>query len=50
MSNKKAGKIFIELDGELTDISTLDKEDYEEFLEMMHRLRVAYITIIKPAL
>ena len=36
MSNKKAGRIFIELDGEITDISTLEKEDYEDFLEMMH--------------
>jgi len=46
MSNKKFGRIFIELDGDLTDISGLDKEDYEDFLEMIHRLRIAYITTI----
>ena len=30
-------------DGEPVKIRDLDRSDYEAFLEMMHRLRIAYI-------
>jgi len=44
--NKKAGAIYIELDGELTNITELDREEYEQFLEIMEKLRIAYNILI----
>lgn len=41
----KFGKIMIEVDGVLTDITTLPRPQYERLLEMMNQLRLAYITI-----
>jgi len=32
-------------DNKQTDIQDLEKEDYEAFLELVHRLRLAYIVI-----
>jgi len=43
---KKAGAIYIELDGELTNITELDREEYEQFLEIMEKLRIAYNVLI----
>ena len=37
------------LDGELTNITSLDREDYEQFLEITHALRLSYITLMKQA-
>ena len=44
--NKKTGAIYIELDGELTNITELDREEYEQFLEIMEKLRIAYNVLI----
>ena len=44
--NKKAGAIYIELDGKLTNITELDQEEYEQFLEIMEKLRIAYNVLI----
>ena len=41
----KLGKMFIEVDGVLTDITALPKPQYERFLEIMNQLRLAYIAI-----
>ena len=38
----KLGNIFIEKDGILTNINTLDRQEYEIFLEMMQALIIAY--------
>lgn len=48
----KLKRIYIEVeddDGntELSNIRDLDKKDYEQFLEMMHGLRLAYITSMR---
>ena len=42
-------KIQVELDnnGEMINISDLPKEQYEKFLELIHALRMAYISISK---
>ena len=41
----KFGKIMIEVDGILTDVTTLPRPQYERFLEMMNQLRIAYIAL-----
>lgn len=38
--------VFVEIDGKLIPIRELRKIEYEEFLDGMHKLRLAYITII----
>lgn len=40
------GKVFVEVDGKLTNINELTKEEYETFLERMHLIRVAHIATI----
>ena len=47
MSDKKAKRIFVEIDDELVNITDLDREDYEDFLEIMHKLRMVYITTVR---
>ena len=32
--------------GELTNITELDREEYEQFLEIMEKLRIAYNVLI----
>lgn len=54
MGNIKIKGIYTELENEhghiqLINIRELDKEDYEHFLEMMHGLRLAYITSMRKA-
>jgi len=40
-------KIMIETkNGEFVNITDLPKEQYEQFLELMHQIRIAYISII----
>ncbi len=39
--------VFVEIDGKSIPISELPKIEYEEFLEDMHRLRLAYIAVGK---
>lgn len=48
MSNLKLKGIYVKLeteDGEIKDvhISDLDREDYEDFLETINKIRMAYI-------
>ena len=38
--------VFVEIDGKLIPIRELPKIEYEEFLEVMHRLRLAYISVV----
>ncbi|MHB8762581.1 MAG: hypothetical protein ACYC6J_09430 [Coriobacteriia bacterium] len=38
--------VFVEIDGKPIPIRELPKIEYEEFLEGMHRLRLAYITVV----
>lgn len=52
MSKVKLKGVYVELENEeghiqMTHIRELDKEDYEQFLEMMHGLRLAYITSMR---
>lgn len=52
MSKVKLKGIYAELEDEngntqMTHIRELDREDYEQFLEMMHGLRLAYITSMR---
>jgi hypothetical protein len=52
MSKVKLKGIYVELENEeghiqMTSIRDLDKEDYEQFLEMMHGLRLAYISMMR---
>ena len=52
MSKNKLKGIYIEVENESNEtemihIRELDKEDYENFLEMMHGLRLAYITSMR---
>ena len=52
MSKNKLKGIYIEVETESNEtemihIRELDKEDYENFLEMMHGLRLAYITSMR---
>jgi hypothetical protein len=41
----KFGKMMIEVDGVMTDITTLPRPQYERFLELMNQLRIVYITL-----
>jgi hypothetical protein len=46
MEEKLFTKIMVEIKGGvMVNITDLPKEHYEEFLELMHKLRLAYITI-----
>lgn len=52
MSKNRLKGIYIEVETESNEtemihIRDLDKEDYENFLEMMHGLRLAYITSMR---
>lgn len=38
--------VFVEIDGKPIPIRELSKIEYEEFLDGMHRLRLAYISIV----
>ena len=38
--------VFVEIDGKLIPIREMPKIEYEEFLEGMHRLRLAYISVV----
>lgn len=39
--------VFVEIDGKPIPIRELPKIEYEEFLEGMHRLRLAYIVVCR---
>ena len=43
---RRFSNILIEIDGELVQLRDLPKHEYEEFLEVMHRLRLAYISVV----
>ena len=50
MSNLKLKGIYVKLeteDGEIKDvhISDLDREDYEDFLETINKIQMAYISL-----
>lgn len=52
MSKNRLKGIYIEVENESNEpemihIRDLDKEDYENFLEMMYGLRLAYITSMR---
>ncbi len=52
MKNIKLKGIYIEVENEdgsneMISIRDLGREDYEQFLEMMHGLRLAYITSMR---
>jgi hypothetical protein len=52
MSKAKFKGLYVELEIEdgttqMTNIRELDRDDYEQFLEMMHGLRLAYITSMR---
>lgn len=38
--------VYVEIDGKKVSIAELPKHQYEEFLEDMHKLRLAYITVV----
>ena len=38
--------VFVEIDGKPIPIRELPKIEYEEFLEGMHQLRLAYIAVV----
>lgn len=40
--NKKWGRIFVEINGKITDITDLEQKDYEEFLDKMKSLEIMY--------
>lgn len=44
-NNKKFGRLFIEINGTLTDISELEKDDYEELLRILQQVITAYVII-----
>lgn len=47
VGDKEVKGIFVKLKGgEYINVSDLPRESYEAFLETMHQLRLAYITII----
>lgn len=46
MADKKLGRVLLELDGELIPMNELEKKDYEDFLEFMNQLRLAYIAVV----
>jgi hypothetical protein len=41
----KFGKIMIEVDEIMTDVTTLPRPQYERFLELMNQLKIAYIAL-----
>lgn len=43
---RRFSNILIEIDGELVQLRDLPKHEYEEFLEDMHKLRLAYISVM----
>lgn len=45
----KFGNVFVEYNNKLVNINTLPKEEYEYFLELIHRARLAYITLTRSA-
>jgi len=45
-SVSKITNILVEKDNKLIPIKDLPKIEYEEFLELIHRLRLAYITVV----
>lgn len=52
MSKNRIKGIYVEVETdenkiERIHIKELDREDYEQFLEMMHGLRLAYITSMR---
>ena len=52
MSNNRIKGIYVEVETEdgsekKIHIRELDREDYEQFLEMMYGLRLAYITSMR---
>jgi hypothetical protein len=52
MKDIKLKGIYIEIEkedgsNEMVSIRDLDRPDYEQFLEMMHGLRLAYITSMR---
>ena len=52
MSKNRIKGIYVEVETEdgsekKIHIRELDREDYEQFLEMMHGLRLAYITSMR---
>ena len=47
MTEKIFDKILVELDGKTIDIVDLPQDKYEQFLELMHQIRLAYIVIKK---
>jgi hypothetical protein len=44
--SKNIDKVFVEVDGKLINIRDLEKEQYEQFLEHMNALRIAYFITI----
>ena len=43
---RRFSNILIEIDGELVRLRDLPKHEYEEFLEDMRKLRLAYISVM----
>lgn len=51
IENKKFTKIMVEVsNGEMVEIQELPQEQYEGFLELMHRLRTAYMAVQRGGL
>ena len=38
--------VLVEINGKIVPIKELPQKQYEEFLEMIHKLRLGYITIL----
>lgn len=48
MEEKLFSKIMVEIkDGVIVNITELPKDQYEQFLELMHQVRIAYIAVTK---
>ena len=47
MEKQIFGKVMVEIHGALVNITDLPKEHYENFLELMHNLRIAYKVILE---
>ena len=46
MANKtEFGKVYVELDGEKVCIQDLPKNEYEDFLDLMKKVRCMYIAL-----
>jgi len=43
---RECTNIFVEIDGENIRIQDLPKEDYEDFLESMNKLRLIYLSTL----